>query len=191
MNKAEKILTMVIAIVFVCSGSFLSFQLGLQQKSSSVNPNPEGYLYLQTQTYHALEVWQDNETKVNDTTTVFDVWFLIYYNSTSNTFGMSIFKSERVSFNTSLVYQSFNTSQAIQWAIENNEGIVEFQPNTYNLTNTIIIDKSNTALFGASSKFVSMASPIFEVPLTSPPLQDIQISGFTLMLNGTGLEVSK
>jgi hypothetical protein len=138
---------------------------------------PQGYLYLQTQTFHVLEVWQNNETRVNDTTTILNVWYNVTYNGANDKIEMSVWKSVTVNVTTFEAYHSFNTSQAIQWAIDNTDEVVQFHRGYYNLTHSIFL-KPNISLYGMGSVFTyDTRMGLFSA---NSNVTDIVISGFCL-----------
>lgn len=179
MNRKESFVVYALSIASITAVAFFFGAFISSLNSTMQTPSvPQGYLLLQTETFHALEVWQrDNETRVNDTSTVLNVWYNVTYNGASGKIEMSVWKSDVAGVTTFEAYSSWNTSQAIQWAVDNTDRVVQFHKGSYNLTQSIFL-KSNITLYGMGSVFTyDTKIGLFSV---GSNVTDVLVSGFDL-----------
>jgi hypothetical protein len=71
---------------------------------------------------------------------------------------------EATYLNSGRAVSSFNTSSVIQWAIDNQRGVIDFQKGGYNLTNTVMMGPlSNLELNGNGANFCTNRTALFTI----------------------------
>lgn len=176
----KKLATILLCIIFAVS-IVSSFFLGIIITSKTLvdTEKPNGYIHYFTTQVQSMKIWQNNNATVaNDTSTTYGFYVLLYQNNTTGEIETKFLKMVIVNRTSTEVYRSENTSQAIQWTINNAEGRIDFAKGNYTITNSIVISKSNVSLYGYESNFFCNDYPIISV---TGNVTNIVISGFWFM----------
>lgn len=181
MNRAKVTASI---LVIICVIGPLSFFALLPQNQPENIPKLKSYITSETQVKQSLVVWQLQGllTIVNDTTTTYLNFYNWTYNQTSQMASSELVDSWQINYITDIVYNSTNSADAIQWAIDHTTGVIELTPNTYQITNqTLRIEQSvsvngNNALLNCSG---NMRYAVF-IDTWEP----VTIQGLQICMNG-------